>query len=1004
MNHLLIGLGGTGGRILKAYRKLMYQQFREGSPDGVCIDYLFIDSDPKSFRDDDPTWSVLGKSVQLPKRSQLLISEANLLSVIQDLNSHPNLKPWLGDKAAWGELLASLNVDAAGGQKRRLGRFLFAMNVRKFREAITTLVRDLQDEGKSSAVTFHIFCGLAGGTGSGAIIDTIAQLRAQFPDRAQRIMVYAYLPDLNPPANWNTGNYHANAYAALLELNAMSAGAWSPFNVYDGSGPVKADFWYNGCYVFSDENQQGFRASIENDLADIVADFVFHKSVVARKVAWDDLSRFENSENGDASPEAVGGTGQGQRSVRFLSFGIRRLAFPEETIREYLTYHFAVQAMHQLQYNNWQDTQGFVEQARPQANAEFVADAKSREDWRVTDEHLQLSRPIIDTEGSRRWKPYEKEWEEYETHYLMLAKQTDKIKWLNELKALFNAAWNESFRGSGVKAFFQTAERDLRNMAVAIRDRVEASLFDDWRNGTRSLNECGRIIAALIEDLSARLLTVDNFVAKREESYDHLARQFQAIEAEWSNFKVLGALTNSRERDLTKAAMLLREESIALTLAEAGRTSKKLIAEVRDQLSELKSCVDLGESALATAAEQAAKVVSARSPKPEETDLAHASSYVVHIEDGKAIELARRKLVLSEEEQRVQTAAVRADIIARLGQQASFRVFTRRMADAEIRNAIIAKCEQNVDSAHQRLISERQDKVIGVSVIDKLMDRWGIDNDRLSREVTELARSAGHFLVFDPTEQNKHYEGRSSVVRSTEAFAVILPEPPEQKEFVEKLKTAFKDARTGKVSFVASDERSNEITVVSLVNLFPLRFVRNVKALRERYDQRMAQIGRERGTLEVHTEGDGSQFPDLFIPVGGADWAPKVRRVMLLAQALSIVTESRDPQSGQQRIVLARKDADGFDMEPLVLGKTLASAVDDATEKTVYELKQAVVTRARQLPLLDEAEQARIRNAMIAVIDALKAATGKGADDPEIMVWNTAAREAMRFVRKEAEL
>jgi len=41
---------------------------------------------------------------------------------------------------------------------------------------------------------------------------------------------------------------------------------------------------------------------------------------------------------------------------------------------------------------------------------------------------------------------------------------------------------------------------------------------------------------------------------------------------------------------------------------------------------------------------------------------------------------------------------------------------------------------------------------------------------------------------------------------------------------------------------------------------------------------------------------------------------------------------------------------------------------------------------------------------MIAVIDGLKTSTGKGPEDPDIIVWNNAAREAMRFVRKEAEL
>src|ERR1700722_10055273 len=141
MNHLLIGLGGTGGQVLKSFRKLMYQSFRDEVPENLVVDYLFVDSDPKSFLDDDPTWTVLGRSVQLAKRSQLLIAQANLLSVVNDLTAHPNLRPWIGDRQAWGEILASLNIDAAGGQKRRLGRFLFAMSAAKFKDAVSTIVQ-----------------------------------------------------------------------------------------------------------------------------------------------------------------------------------------------------------------------------------------------------------------------------------------------------------------------------------------------------------------------------------------------------------------------------------------------------------------------------------------------------------------------------------------------------------------------------------------------------------------------------------------------------------------------------------------------------------------------------------------------------------------------------------------------------------------------------------------------------------------------------------------------
>ena len=38
-----------------------------------------------------------------------------------------------------------------------------------------------------------------------------------------RIVIYAQLPEEIPNPNWDTGNYHANGYATLMELNALGA-------------------------------------------------------------------------------------------------------------------------------------------------------------------------------------------------------------------------------------------------------------------------------------------------------------------------------------------------------------------------------------------------------------------------------------------------------------------------------------------------------------------------------------------------------------------------------------------------------------------------------------------------------------------------------------------------------------------------------------------------------------------------------------------------------------
>ena len=40
MNHLMLGLGGTGGKVLAAFRRQVFQQFRQIEPDSLSLDYL----------------------------------------------------------------------------------------------------------------------------------------------------------------------------------------------------------------------------------------------------------------------------------------------------------------------------------------------------------------------------------------------------------------------------------------------------------------------------------------------------------------------------------------------------------------------------------------------------------------------------------------------------------------------------------------------------------------------------------------------------------------------------------------------------------------------------------------------------------------------------------------------------------------------------------------------------------------------------------------------------
>lgn len=80
-NHILIGLGGTGGKVLKAFRKRLYQEYNDDERAKLPIAFLYVDSSTEEMMPGDKTWYVLGKNAQL-----LLMSLSTLRALTSNLS------------------------------------------------------------------------------------------------------------------------------------------------------------------------------------------------------------------------------------------------------------------------------------------------------------------------------------------------------------------------------------------------------------------------------------------------------------------------------------------------------------------------------------------------------------------------------------------------------------------------------------------------------------------------------------------------------------------------------------------------------------------------------------------------------------------------------------------------------------------------------------------------------------------------------------------------------
>jgi len=997
-NHVLIGLGGTGGKIIRSFRRTIYQNYRAEQPKGANIRYLYVDSSDEMMKHDDPSWKILGQSVQLPLSSQLLISGLNLGSVLDNVGSYPGIAPWIGNRDAFRELLNSANAaNIVGGQKRHLGRFLFACQVNKFREQLQSLVREIE-VGGVAGTNFHVITGLAGGTGSGSLIDVLAQTRLLYPDKNNRIIVYALLPDRTPPANRAQANYHANGYAALLELNALSIGAWKPHDV-SGIRKDRLDLQdpFNNCYLFSDENEERIKVDLDKELPDIVASFLFQKLVTAATMPWDSLRRMETYENMDFRAEESPVSKHAERSRLFCTFGIKQVAYPEEEIHEYMTYQFARQAALQLQYNRWSDTLGFLDESANASFSEYVRQKETVERWRLTDEHLTLSLGILPDEvGNRRWKPINQFWLDLQPHFQSQVRESftrDERVWLAELSKMYQQAYGENYRDLGVRKFYETKRGDCKDHARDLRSRIEQDLFQEWVNGARSMQDTSRLVTALLASIDEYGRNLDDRTQKLQEAVRDTQARVQATGLEWSHINLLNAVLGRRSDLFNAQALNLTQLYTLQTRVEGFNYAKYLLQFLTMELNDLANEVTRAASTLEDATKGFASGIEARLSDSGQDDL---KRQVVRFYKPVVVKDFVKTMVRDKSLEMKQTAGVRQALAALLGDSQTFTSFNVRIPREKFASTLESTCEQNALDAHNAYVAENKDRarVLGVSVIERLNREYGGNLEGLRNYLIGILNHAKVYLRFNGNEEGKR--GPGTYGNRVSSLTIILPDSQELPEFRETLRNEFsQNAQIAAKEVIKTTTRQSEITLVTLSSLFPARYSDDVAFLKERYDQRVTGSDADQAKFELHAEGDGSQLPGLFLPEADPK---RYLANLLLAKSIGKVQSLEDPDTGLTGLYLILEDERGLSLDPIQLGKDFADASANPNAEASDALAMAV-SQALGSDYLHQAKRDELIKQVLAEVDAIRAER-KNPLDKTVRAYSDAARLADTIVQR----
>lgn len=973
-NHLFIGLGGTGGKVLRELRKRVFEEFHSNEPgNGIFLDYIYVDSS-----DDDLNnrtgWKVMGKSVHLGEAQKVSIHGIST-SIFQNINMYPGLQAFLkpNDIRLMQEKMGALVSAGIGGQRRRLGRVLMANNLSdksnscNFDAVLRGAVGRLQNESGDNNVTFHICAGLAGGTGSGSIVDVIAQIRKIFPYQqdttAFKMKLVLYVPEMNVVTpKHDAGFYQANGYAALQELNAISVGKYKPL---DATG--EKDIFAGGvqrllggevfevAYVYTNVNENGKILDLAHGLPAAVADFLFQMAV-ANSVGGDagQMTHLVRCENDGADPEADQ-AGNKERSRRFISFGIQRIEFPENEIREFVSYTYAVQATRQLAYNYWQEGLGYGEKTYEEVGVGFADEIKNkrnREALLLSNNYLMLSSPIIEGPNTKRWQDIDTTWEtRTQSDAADVRAQYEKKDWLSEFEKLADDYYQNNFRGHGVKKFYDTQRRDKKAYAKHIRRHIESKLFDEWLAGgesCKSILEIEKYTRLLIANCGERIAEFQKHKTDVEEELDGILSHTKAIKQEWDNIGWLkDAITNASEKVFSRYQSERCNYYTQCTRIEAYNFAVELLQEIINELTAMLEGVLAFKAELAEISEEVLREAASRCSVNAPEDDATVKKY-----DPERIQLFARQYAATKDAQAGNAATIRKHMAALLGEEGehTFANLYAKVNHDEAVDIILDVCKQNADVAMDDTAkNDPLSRMVGVNILDKLSQELTSD-EKLESFVKGIVASVRTYVQFNAEEKSKVIGAEDGAMMSMLQVSVPVGDG-QAAAFREKLIREFERQVPGfnTKEDVSVNYKPNQIVVVAANAGFPLRYLSNLKVLKEKYDRLLAAPEKELNKMVLHTESFGEPLPSLF-EKDAMELFKEMERPLLLAYPLGLIVEQSNPVTGERFEALRVPDTTfgGDTWKPL--GKDFMSTLKllSGDYQTATILKQRVAEELKK--------------------------------------------------------
>lgn len=925
-NHILIGIGGTGYKVLRDFRKRMWAE----EPDikkrnQMPVKFLYIDSDEDSTPAKlagNPDLRVNGQDTAITPDEYLGIKNVNLDAVFANLPGFPRLRHVVGN----GEFIRSCmgEVGKAAGQKRRAGRILFAQNAGEYVNKVRNMIQNLSSTvGNSNDVNIYVFAGLAGGTGSGSIVDAVSLILSDkaLASSNVNLEVIAMIPEKLPPTGADAGRYHANGYAALSELSALNAGVFLPADVLSGQEHITlshpGDNKQFGLTVYTNQNRKGAVVDSFTVMPQLVADMMYFRIFTPETESTKMLSRYFRCENRpDYLVEYKTNTRPGKpveraRTKAVGSFGIKRVRYPDEKLIAVASEYIARDVLKMALYLNFDADAGFVNEPRKE-NKDYNEYLKREnlKNWKLSAADLSLSTPILKPVDGKTPPSIDEYWESVSIDY-----DFDSAKQMGQPLQILEQYFEDRYKGEqpqdyfreekGVEDYFRAkaSEQVVADSASAIVNNIAENLFSQWQQGVYSAYDVRQISERILAMLQDKNKNMDADAIALEDEIERTNQTLGDIFDDYENTGFISHLINKKRANLfvEYSKELAKKYAAKTRLASLQNFQRRLIPKLVQQFSNLQTDIQEFLGRNQNYVEKYGTLIGQNTPSAE-PDLRLAN---VEVADLERLMKFTTELLHDRPKMELLSQKVR-DYIAD-GANKSFAKAGKKMSNAgALEEAAVEVLKDSILAYHSEMLRDKP--VLGLNVLEQLYQMYGGSDDEIGRFANTLVNNSEVFITLDDQEvmrmmNNTENSATTPAAGPNTILLVSIPhintDDEELKNFVDKfrikLQQAYNQTETRKLEIMESP-RGNEITILSYQNIFPIRAIDYMPFLKDKYEQLVKSGNEATNTANkvlLHSEGDGSELPPLF-GEGNGPTGDALIKYVFLAAAYGIISQGED--------------------------------------------------------------------------------------------------------------